>query len=266
MIDPLSVQGVCRSCRGSRRRRGGCKFQLPKTSWLRNLLPVSPSLTCTGGNSQAGGAWWAHLGGHSFWCGQLLSPYLPLDQVIPWGSPFCCSSAFCFLHSVSLPMSRLFPKPGVTIWRFKLSGYIKKVRHGASPFPTEFYCLALEGLHVCNFLLQFMIRELLPVFLCFFGWCHIFVLSLWVQLTDFDGWARCSVWPQIKQVVPWRGPFIFVLLFCKHGGALLFFDPNSPLSYCFLPSRASKFGSYTSPYGAKEHQPYLWSASTLQAL
>lgn len=102
---------------------------------------------------------------------------------------FCRSWTFCFLHLVSLPVSRLFPKPGLTIWRFILSDYVKKVRHGASHFPTEHYPLALEGLHIYNFSLQFMITELLPVFsvsladatcLCWVLGCSKLILMGWV--------------------------------------------------------------------------------------
>ena len=59
-------------------------------------------------------------------------------------------------------------------------------------------------------------------------------LKSWVRLTHFDRWAGYSFWPQIKEVVTWRVPFIFKLLFCQYRSPWLLFDPDSSLSYFFF--------------------------------
>lgn len=65
-------------------------------------------------------------------------------------------------------------------------------------------------------------------------------LKSWVRLTHFDRWAGYSFWPQIKQVVTWRVPFIFKLLFCQYRSPWLLFDPDSSLSFFFFfPSLSS---------------------------
>lgn len=158
MTDPLSIQGTCRSWRGSRREGNGCELSLQQSLLIEDSSCFGPV------------PWMCRH--------QLSSRRSPLrapgwDAVLDVISccphtSFCIKSAQEFLLFVLLTdvlsiwwacwHPGLFPKPGVT-W-FKPSDNIKKVRCWASKFPTEHYPLALGRLHICKFLLQFMVTEL----------------------------------------------------------------------------------------------------------
>lgn len=191
--DPLSIQGTCRSWSSSRRWEMSVSSSYSNLVDWRNLLSLALFPVCAVINSQTGRAPMRAPGWAEFFMSSAAFPMPPSGSSHPTGlCHFCCSWALHLLHSVSPRVSRLFPKPGVTIWRFKLCDYIKKIRPWASKSPTEPYPLSL--LRMCNFSPSFHGNRAI---------CIPYSVSLadatflcsWVLggLAHFDGWARCYI-------------------------------------------------------------------------